>query len=245
MRKKRLKVKLLKHTPMPEKVVALAARLCYSPVGIDKLKKKMTRQDMEKLIGILKESGHLTPFEHASFTFAIEGISRACSHQLVRHRIASYSQQSQRYVNKKKGFDYIVPPIFETDRQLSKFFKEAMYMSYGFYLLLLQELEKRGIKGEEAYQDARFVLPNAAETKIVVTMNARELLHFFRLRCCNRAQWEIRQLAYRMLTLVKTVAPLLFQDAGPACIEGKCPEGRFSCGKPLVEQKNREEEVTL
>ncbi len=173
----------------------------------------------------------MSPFEHASFTFAVEGISRACSHQLVRHRIASYSQQSQRYVSEESGFDFVVPPIFKEDDVLNTLFKEAMEHSHKYYCKLLKELEKRGIKGESARQDARFVLPNAAETKIVITMNARELLHFFRVRCCSRAQWEIRALATEMLRLVKRVAPLLFKDAGPSCVVGKCPEGRFSCGK--------------
>ncbi|MEJ5226405.1 FAD-dependent thymidylate synthase [Thermodesulfovibrio sp.] len=231
MKEALLKVSLIEHTPMPENLVALSARLCYSPVGVDELREKMSEEEKEKLINLLRESGHLSPFEHASFTFAVEGISRACSHQLVRHRIASYSQQSQRYVSEESGFDFVVPPIFKEDNLLNTLFKEAMEQSHKYYCKLLKELEKRGIKGETARQDARFVLPNAAETKIVITMNARELLHFFRVRCCSRAQWEIRALATEMLRLVKKVAPLLFKDAGPSCVVGKCPEGRFSCGK--------------
>lgn len=231
MREASLKVSLLEHTPSPERLVALSARLCYSPVGIDELKEILSEEEKEKLINLLRESGHLSPFEHASFTFAVEGISRACSHQLVRHRIASYSQQSQRYVSEESGFDFVMPPLFKNDDTLNTIFQDAMENAHKYYCKLLKELEKRGIKGETARQDARFVLPNAAETKIVITMNARELLHFFRVRCCSRAQWEIRALATEMVKLVKKIAPLLFKEAGPACLTGKCPEGKFSCGK--------------
>jgi thymidylate synthase (FAD) len=225
------KVSILTYTPSPEEVVALSARLCYSPVGIEKLKEKLTEEEKENLINLLRESGHLSPFEHVSFSFAIEGISRACSHQLVRHRIASYSQQSQRYVSEEKGFDFIIPPSIKENEKIKKLFLEAMKSAHDYYCKILKELETQGLKGEKARQDARFVLPNAAETKIVVTMNARELLHFFRVRCCNRAQWEIRDLAIEMLKIVKKLAPRLFKNAGPACLSGKCPEGKFSCGQ--------------
>jgi len=226
-----LKVSLLEHTPMPEDLVALSARLCYSPIGIDKLKEKLSKNEKKKLIYLLRESGHLSPFEHVSFTFSVEGISRACSHQLVRHRLASYSQQSQRYVSEEKGFDFIVPPSIKENKETELIFLEAMGKAHEYYCRLLQKLEEKGYKGELARQDARFVLPNAAETKIIITMNARELLHFFRVRCCNRAQWEIRQLAIEMLKIVKKIAPSLFIDAGPACVSGKCSEGNFSCGE--------------
>ncbi|MCX7987977.1 MAG: FAD-dependent thymidylate synthase [Thermodesulfovibrio sp.] len=231
MKEVSLKVSIIEYTPNPENVVALSARLCYSAVGIDELKEKLSQKEKERLINLLRESGHLSPFEHVSFSFAIEGISRACSHQLVRHRLASYSQQSQRYVSEEKGFDYIIPPLFKEDEDLKNIFLEAMQKSHEYYCKLLTELEKRGIKGETARQDARFVLPNASETKIVVTMNARELLHFFKVRCCNRAQWEIRALATEMLRQVKQVAPLIFVDAGPSCVKGNCIEGKFTCGK--------------
>ena len=237
MKEASLKVSILEYTLNPENVVALSARLCYSPVGIDELKENLSQQEKEKLIDILRKSGHLSPFEHASFTFAIEGISRACSHQLVRHRIASYSQQSQRYVSEEEGFDYIVPPLFKEDLELYSLFLNAMEQSHNYYCKLIKKLEEKGIKGEIAKQDARFVLPNASETKIVVTMNARELIHFFRVRCCKRAQWEIRNLATEMLKLVKKIAPLLFKDSGPACLTGKCPEGRFNCGKMVQIKK--------
>ncbi len=231
MKEASLKIALLEYTQDPENLVALSARLCYSPVGIEELKDKLTENEKEKMINLLRESGHLSPFEHVSFTFAIEGISRACSHQLVRHRLASYSQQSQRYVSEEKGFDYIIPPLFKDDPELYRLFLEAMEKSHKYYCMLIKKLEEKGIKGEIARQDARFVLPNASETKIVVTMNARELLHFFRVRCCNRAQWEIRELAIEMLKISKRIAPLLFKDAGPTCLIGKCPEGKFTCGK--------------
>lgn len=231
MKEASLKVSILTHTPAPEEVVALSARLCYSPVGIDELKERLTDDEKERLINLLRESGHLSPFEHVSFSFAVEGISRACSHQLVRHRIASYSQQSQRYVSEEKGFDFVIPPAINENEEIKKLFLEAMQKTHKYYCKILQALEKQGLKGELARQDARFVLPNAAETKIVITMNARELLHFFRVRCCNRAQWEIRQLATEMLKLVKKIAPRLFKDAGPACLKGACPEGKFSCGE--------------
>ncbi|MCS7163545.1 MAG: FAD-dependent thymidylate synthase [Thermodesulfovibrio sp.] len=231
MKEASLKVSILAYTPEPENVVALSARLCYSPVGIEELKEKLSDKDKENLINLLIESGHLSPFEHASFTFAVEGISRACSHQLVRHRIASYSQQSQRYVSEVEGFDFIIPKTIKENEEIKSLFIEAMKNVHEYYCKILNALEKKGLKGELAKQDARFVLPNAAETKIVVTMNARELLHFFKLRCCNRAQWEIRELATEMLRLVKKIAPRLFKNAGPACITGKCPEGKFSCGE--------------
>lgn len=231
MKETSLKVSLLKHTPEPEDVIALSARLCYSPIGIDKLKEKLSKNEKEKLINLIRESGHLSPFEHVSFTFAVEGISRACSHQLVRHRLASYSQQSQRYVSEEKGFDFIIPSSIKENKETEMIFLEAMEKAHEYYCRLLQKLEEKGFKGELARQDARFVLPNAAETKIVITMNARELLHFFRVRCCNRAQWEIRQLAIEMLKIVKKIAPILFINAGPACVSGKCPEGKFSCGE--------------
>ncbi len=231
MKEAKLKVSILEHTPNPENIVALAAKLCYSPVGVEELKEKLGEKDIEHLINLLRESGHHSPFEHVSFTFAIEGISRACSHQLVRHRLASYSQQSQRYVSEEKGFDFIVPPQFQKDAEIYKIFLEAMENAHKYYCLLISKLEEKGVKGELARQDARFVLPNATETKIIVTMNARELLHFFKVRCCNRAQWEIRHLAIEMLKMVKKIAPLLFKEAGPSCLLGTCPEGRFTCGR--------------
>jgi len=238
----KLKVILLRHTPNPEETISMAAKLCYSPSDVESLKGKIEAKDQKAFVERLVQMGHMTPIEHPSFTFAIEGISRACSHQLVRHRLASYSQQSQRYVSEKsgvrgqgseaeEGFDYIIPPSIAEDEKAKEIFEASMVEAQKAYDRLIAKLNERGIKGESANQDARFVLPNAAETKIMVTMNARELLHFFRLRCCNRAQWEIRHMAEKMLQLVKEVAPTIFHKAGPACLYAPCPEGDYSCGK--------------
>ncbi len=238
MKEAKLKVILLRHTPEPEETVALAAKLCYSPSDIEALTEKIKKKDQQGFVKKLMNMGHLSPIEHASFTFAIEGISRACSHQLVRHRIASYSQQSQRYVSEESGFDYIIPPTIKEDPELRKYFEEFMNQAQEVYNHIVKRLNEKGLKGEAANQDARFVLPNACETKIIVTMNARELLHFFKQRCCLRAQWEIRAMAEEMLKLVKKVAPTIFHKAGPGCISGPCPEGDFTCGK-LKEVRNR------
>lgn len=227
----KLKVILLRHTPNPEETVAMAAKLCYSPSDIESLKDKIETKDQKAFVERLVKMGHMSPIEHASFTFAIEGISRACSHQLVRHRLASYSQQSQRYVSEEAGFDYIIPETIKKDKELKRLFINFMNDAQKAYNDLVQGLNKNGVKGESANQDARFVLPNAAETKIMVTMNARELLHFFKQRCCNRAQWEIRAAAEEMLKLAKNAAPTLFHKAGPGCLYSPCPEGEYTCGK--------------
>ncbi len=231
MAESELKVILLCYTPNPEETIAMAAKLCYSPSDIESLKEKIEAKDQEAFVEKLMKMGHMSPIEHASFTFAIEGISRACSHQLVRHRLASYSQQSQRYVSEETGFDYIIPPIIKENKELKKHFEDFMAEAQNTYNYIVKNLDEKGIKGEAANQDARFVLPNAAETKIMVTMNARELLHFFRQRCCYRAQWEIRNMAHQMLFLVKRVAPTIFEKAGPACLHAPCPEGEYTCGK--------------
>lgn len=231
MPEKSLRVILLKYTPEPEETVAMASKLCYSPIDILTLREKIFEKNQKTFIEKLMKMGHLSPIEHSSFTFAIEGISRVCSHQLVRHRIASYSQQSQRYVSMERGFDYIIPPSIREDNELKEYFINFMKESQRAYNHIVRKLNERGIRGELANQDARFVLPNASETKIIVTMNARELLHFFRQRCCNRAQWEIRQLAEEMLFIVKEIAPTIFAKAGPPCLYAPCPEGEYSCGK--------------
>lgn len=220
----KLHVELLTYTPAPEVNVARAARLCYNGSDIADLKQKMTPEKCEELLRKLTNMGHFSPVEHAVFTFGIEGVSRALTHQLVRHRIASYSQQSQRYVNGKQ-FGYIMPPSIAANPELAEKFKKHMEEDQKFY----QELADAGIPKE----DARFVLPNACDTKIIVTMNARELHSFFQHRCCNRAQWEIRALAWEMLKLCKEAAPTLFENAGPDCLTtGQCHEGPMSCGKP-------------
>lgn len=214
-------VQLLTHTPEPEATVAAAARLCYSASAIDRLVEK-SRQEREALLRKILSLGHFSVLEHASFTFGVEGISRACSHQLVRHRLASYSQQSQRYVSHRERFAAVTPPSIAARPELKERFDALLEEIHRAY----RDLLDAGIPAE----DARFVLPNAAETKIVVTMNARELWHFFNLRCCRRAQWEIRALAMQMLRLVRRAAPLLFAAAGPGCLQGACPEGKMTCG---------------
>ncbi len=231
MSEAKLKVILLRHSPNPEETIAMAAKLCYSPADITSLKDKIETKDQKAFVEKLVKMGHMSPIEHASFTFAVEGISRACSHQLVRHRLASYSQQSQRYVSEESGFDYIIPPSVKEDKELKNIFISFMEQAQEAYNSMVKKLNEKGIKGESANQDARFILPNAAETKIMVTMNARELLHFFRQRCCNRAQWEIRHMAEEMLKLVKKAAPTIFHKAGPGCLYAPCPEGDYSCGK--------------
>jgi thymidylate synthase (FAD) len=219
-----MKVNLIKYTQEPEKTVAVAARLCYSPVGVDDLMNELSDESIEKLVRFVIRSGHLSTTEHINFTFAIEGVSRALTHQLVRHRIASYNQQSQRYVKFKDNFEYILPPSIEKDKDSRKKFEGMISDIHGLY----KELLASGIEAE----DARYILPNASETKIIVTMDGRELLHFFTVRCCNRAQWEIRELATKMLKLVKKVAPLVFEKAGPNCLRGSCQEGKFKCENP-------------
>ncbi|MCE5312406.1 MAG: FAD-dependent thymidylate synthase [Nitrospiraceae bacterium] len=231
MSEAKLKVILLKHTPQPEETVAMAAKLCYSPADIASLKGKTAAKDQRSFVERLMKMGHMSPVEHVSFTFGVEGISRACSHQLVRHRIASYSQQSQRYVSESSGFDYIIPESIKDNKELKQYFIKFMSDSQAAYNHIVQKLNESGIEGEAANQDARFVLPNAAETKIIITMNARELIHFFRQRCCNRAQWEIRAMAEEMLRLAKEAAPVIFAKSGPGCLYAPCPEGEYSCGK--------------
>jgi thymidylate synthase (FAD) len=217
-----MNVTLLEHTPNPERMVALAARLCYSPVSIGELRDKLESADIEKFLDKIMSLGHHSVLEHVSFTFAIEGISRVTTHQLVRHRIASFSQQSQRYVSHKEHFTSIVPDSIAGNGEALRIFddmSDTVHRAYG-------RLIELGIPAE----DARYILPNSTETKIIMTMNARELLHFFGLRCCERAQWEIRRMSIEMLRLVKRVAPVVFRVAGPGCVAGPCPEGQFCCG---------------
>jgi len=218
-----VKVTLLRHTPEPERTVAMAARLCYSASTIGELEGKVAGSSQEKFLGKILKMGHLSVLEHASFTFGIEGISRAASHQLVRHRLASYSQQSQRYVTATDP-EFVVPPTIAADPGLKKRFEKEARSAYDAY----SRLVARGVPPE----DARYLLPNAACTKIIVTMNARELLHFFTLRCCDRAQWEIREMATMMLKQARAVAPFIFRDSGPSCVRGKCSEGEMTCGRP-------------
>ena len=228
-----IKVKLLEHTPEPERVVAMAARLCYSPIGAEELAEKLSEDKVKEMVRKMVKLGHASTIEHVSFTFGIEGVSRVLTHQLVRHRIASYDQQSQRYVA-SHGFEYITPPTIAANSAANKKFTDLMENIRQVY----DELMAMDIPKE----DARYVLANAAETKIMVTMNARSLLHFFNLRCCNRAQWEIRDMANKMLAEVKKVAPTLFANAGASCVNtGRCPEGDMTCGKFAKMIKLRED----
>ncbi|MEA5058530.1 MAG: FAD-dependent thymidylate synthase [Candidatus Pelethousia sp.] len=222
MAEKKLCVRLLWSTPDPTRAAALGGRLCYSDTGIAQLYEDMEAES-EGFVEKLMRLGHLSPIEHASFTFGVEGVSRALLAQITRHRIASFSVQSQRYVAKEQ-LDFILPPSIAAlgpdaaDRFLADM--EAAFAAYTRWRDL-------GIPAE----DARFVLPNAAETRMLITMNARELLHFFSLRCCMRAQWEIRRLAWCMLGIARREAPALFQAAGPGCQNAGCTEGRMSCGE--------------
>jgi thymidylate synthase (FAD) len=233
-----LKVKLIEYTPNPEKVIASAAKLCYSAAGIDEIQENLEGEKAKKFLNMLMSYGHESPIEHVSFTFAVEGVSRSLTHQLVRHRIASYSQQSQRYVRLTQ-FEYIIPPEIQKDEETLKIYVEAMENNQKTYDKLADILKEKHIKNgmsgaaaeKKAIEDARYVFPNACETKIMLTMNARSLMNFFKHRCCNRAQWEIRDLANEMLKQVQNVAPVLFKYSGPSCVNGICPEGKMGCGK--------------
>ena len=241
-----MKVKLLAYTPEPEKVISMAAKLCYSSVGVDDIEKNLTDESIDKFLNMLINMGHESPLEHVSFTFAVEGISRACSHQLVRHRIASYSQQSQRYV-KLDQFEYIIPKEIEEIDEAKEIFINAMKQDQDTYDKLVDilfekhynnlikigknEKEAKREAQKKSIEDARYVFPNACETKLVFTMNTRTLYNFLHHRCCERAQWEIRDLSIEMLRQLKEVAPILFKNSGPNCVKGPCPEGKMACGE--------------
>ena len=219
-----MQVELLYHTPDPERAIATAARLCYAPVGAAELMETMPEERVQSVLSTIMGSGHFSTLEHASYTFAVDGVSRALTHQLVRHRIASFNQQSQRYVRFSDGVATVKPESVAASEEASAVFDRAIDAAVEAYGKLLEA----GVPAE----DARYLLPNAAETKIVITMNVRELLHFFELRCCNRAQWEIREMAWKMLELARPTAPYIFADAGAPCIHGTCPEGKMTCGNP-------------
>lgn len=263
------KVTLLTYTPMPEQTVAMSAKLCYAKSDIGTVKDGLDEEKTAAFVDMLASIGHESPMEHVSFTFGIEGISRACSHQLVRHRIASYSQQSQRYVD-GSTFEFVTPPSVAENPELLEKYNRAIELEAKAYVevrdaLMVQSIKKYAEKDESlslllkelsgksdieiieafkavnkkqcsafeklANEDARFILPNACTTKIICTFNARSLMNFFEHRCCNRAQWEIRDVAQQMLALVKPLAPHLFKKAGPSCLYGNCPEGKMSCGR--------------
>lgn len=274
-----LNVKLLEHTPNPEKLITLAAKLCYAGCSIEDLSQKQTEEAVEKFLNTLVTLGHESPMEHVSFTFAVEGVSRALTHQLVRHRIASYSQQSQRYV-KLNQFSYIIPPAIERnekakqkyiqkmeddqkvydeiveilcDDYAQEYLNKTQYVKNGLqsqslspYELLKMlangtEKELKHLKGmvrnieKKAIEDARYVFPNACETKIMLTMNFRTLINFIQHRSCERAQWEIRELAIEIIRILKPILPTLSKLLAPKCCTSKCPEGKMSCG--LMEEK--------
>lgn len=217
-----VKVVLLNYTKNPDKICAAAAQSCYSDKGASELFDSTTDEKAKKMIKKVVGMGHLSVVEHAYFTFSIEGVSRSLTHQLVRHRVASYSQQSQRYVSMGKA-EYVLPPSIAGDPDSKKLYKKTMDDAWKAYNELAKKVPK---------EDARYVLPNACDTNITVTMNARELWHFFSLRCCRRAQWEIRMMAWKMLAEARKAAPILFDNAGPGCFRGPCPEGEYACGKP-------------
>ena len=223
---------LLSHTPDPERAIAAAARLCYAPVGAAELLETMTDESVHRVLKTVITSGHTSTLEHASYSFAIDGVSRALTHQLVRHRLASYNQQSQRYVSYADEPAFIIPPSIASDPVALERYNAANAAAFSAYRTLLDS----GVPAE----DARYLLPNAMETKIVVTMNVRELLHFFELRCCKRAQWEIRALALRMLEAAEPTAPYLFMDAGASCRRGSCREGKMTCGDPYPKAPKRD-----
>ncbi len=231
------KVTLIRYTEDPEATVALAAKLCYSDRELPDLTDNILAKDNSAFIARLTEMGHLSPIEHASFTFSIEGVSRAFLAQITRHRIASFSVRSQRYVS-EDSFNYVVPPAIEELGGAAV----ARYVGQMDTIMdWYRDWQSALGRGEKSNEDARFILPNACETKMIVTMNARELMHFFELRCCNRAQWEIRSVAWLMLGEVLKVAPNLFRDCGPGCLRGECPEGIKSCGKRDEVKQKRDE----
>ena len=217
-----MKVHLLSYTKDAERLCAAAGRSCYSKKSASKLLEEVDPERAGNMISEITGLGHHSVIEHASYTFSIEGVSRALTHQLVRHRIASFSQQSQRYVSIKEP-SYVTPPTVAKDEELKEKFDSAMSAAWLAYRVLVEKVPA---------EDARYVLPNACATNITVTMNARELWHFLSLRTCSRAQWEIREVAEEMLKLLKEASPLIFSEAGPPCVRGPCPEGKLSCGKP-------------
>lgn len=220
----KIKVTLLSHTADPEQNVVAAIRQCYSSVGAEELKEKTTEEVRKRLIKQVIESGHTSTLEHASFTFAIDGVSRVTEIHLIRHRIASFSIQSGRYV-KRGDAAYRIPPkikALKDKKLLEKYLK---------HLEKTQELYNELIEAEIPAEDARYCQPQSIQVKIVMSMNARELLHFFSLRTCTRAQWEVQEVARLMLKEVRKVAPTIFENAGPPCVSEKiCNQGKLSCG---------------
>ncbi len=211
-----LKVVLLSNSPDPEAAVATAARNCYSPRSIETIAEGWTPEEVRKMVSRVRDAGHLSTFEHTMFSFGVSGVSRALTHQLVRHRHMSYEQKSQRYIKINGVFEFVTPPSIAARPEIKAKYDALMVQISDFYA----EALAAGVPAE----DARFALPNAAETQIVITANARALLDFFTLRSCNNAQWEIRELAFAMLRICKRTAPELFRKAGATCVRGYCNE---------------------
>jgi len=212
-----LKVELLAYTPEGEILSAMAAKLTHSKSSIGELRNS-DKEELKNILRYVVKAGHESVIEHAYFTFGISGVSRALTHQLVRHRIASYSQQSQRYVESE--MEYVIPPSIK-EAGVEEEYKKMMESAWDAY---------NKLKEKVPVEDARYILPNAACTQIMVSMNARSLLNFFELRCCLHAQWEIRHLAWKMLGLVKKVAPVIFENAGPPCrTKNICPMNKKDC----------------
>lgn len=248
-------VTLITHTPLPEQTIAAAAKLCYTDSTVESLMDTMQPEQAERFVGMLEEMGHESPVEHVTFTFGIAGVSRSLLAQITRHRIASFSVQSQRYVRKNQ-FTYVTPPAIAADPEAAACYHRTMEQTVQAYNALADRLQAtyypqflaegcsekaaRSKAEKKAIEDARYVLPNACETKMMVTMNVRSLRHFFQLRCCNRAQWEIRELATAMLQLCCQTAPALFRHAGPGCCQGGCPEGKMTCGHAAEVRKQFE-----
>lgn len=238
-----MRVELLAHTPEPLALVYAAFRQCYhagfvADMWPGLLAGNIPRGKQAAFVAMVMESGHVSPVEHVSFTFAVSGVSRALTHQLVRHRIASFSQQSQRYVD-GSGFEHVLPPAIAQDPEAKERFLACMREIGDAYRDIKRILEKNGRTGSSANEDARFVLPQAAASRIVFTMNCRSLLNFFEHRCCTRAQWEIRALADQMLAMCRDTLPAVFRYAGARCERlGYCPEGeKFTCGRyPLPDK---------
>lgn len=220
-----MKVVLLSYTKNADEICAAAGRSCYSEKPAEEI---IGTGNAEKILSSIVGMGHHSVIEHAVFTFSVSGVSRSLTHQLVRHRIASFSQQSQRYVSMSTP-DYVIPHTIAENPETLEIYEKAMESIWETYAKLSEKVP---------VEDARYVLPNSCTTNITITMNARELLHFFSLRCCERSQWEIREMSEEMLRLCKEVSPTIFENAGPPCMKGPCPEGDKSCGRPKRVKKH-------
>jgi len=229
-------VTLLTHTPEPEKIIACAAKICYSPSNAEDLLEGLTDEKAKIFIRKLKAMSHETPFEMADFVFGIDGMSKACSQHFSRHRISSQNQKSQRYVD-ERDFDFYTPDVIKNNKDALEIYNYVISQNNNAYHLILTSLradESLPIENRDkiALENARYVLPNACDTSLILKMNARELFHFFKLRCCNRALTETRLIADEMLRLVSEKFPVIFEGSGAPCINGSCPEGKMGCGHP-------------